>query len=75
MMNVIGHHPREQAGDMVSISVMRDGRESMEETVIRERQERFFRARIEGTLFSGAFKPCYTCDKGIVHPVIGKEHK
>jgi CelD/BcsL family acetyltransferase involved in cellulose biosynthesis len=69
------HHPREEAGDTVSITVMRDGRKSMVETVARERSERFFRAHIEGTLFSGAFIPCYTCDNGAVHPVIGKEHK
>ena len=62
------HHPWEEAGDTVFLYVMRDGRESMDETVTRERQQRFFRAGIEGTLFSGAFKPCYTCDRELCAP-------
>jgi hypothetical protein len=68
------HHPWEDTGDTAFLSVLRDGRESMDETTTRERQLRFLRARVEGTLVSGAFKSCYTCEQGAVRPVIGKEH-
>jgi len=56
------HHPWEEAGDTMSIYVMRNGRESMDETITRERQEGFFAPSSKERLFSGAFKPCYTCD-------------
>jgi hypothetical protein len=46
----------------------------MDETTTRELQQRFFRAWIEGTLFSGALKPCYNCEKIAVRPAIGKDH-
>jgi hypothetical protein len=36
------HHPWEEAGDTGFIYVMRDGRESMDETVTRERRNDFF---------------------------------